>query len=254
VATAFAAPLGSYLGGLIGWRGVFWALIPLAVANLLWQWVSLPAMPPLAANPVGKLFGLLKRPNVAFAMMGVMLTFAGAFATFTYLRPFLETYTRVSVPQLSLLLLGLGVAGFVGTYGAGALLRRHLYSLLQGLPLALGAVTLGLLAVRHRLWEVAPAMVAWGAVNSAIPVAWSAWLTKGIRDEPESGGGLMVGAIQLAIMLGAAFGGLLLDHLSVAATFIGGTVLLVFSSLTLGDGDRLRPPIDREPRACPVRC
>jgi predicted MFS family arabinose efflux permease len=46
-----------------------------------------------------------------------MFTFAGAFATFTYLRPFLETYTRVSLPQLSLLLLGLGLAGFPGPMG-----------------------------------------------------------------------------------------------------------------------------------------
>ena len=61
VATAFAAPIGSYLGGVIGWRGVFWALVPLTAANMAWQWVSLPAMPPQAANPVGKLFGLLKR-------------------------------------------------------------------------------------------------------------------------------------------------------------------------------------------------
>ena len=29
VATAFAAPIGSYFGGIIGWRGVFWALRPL---------------------------------------------------------------------------------------------------------------------------------------------------------------------------------------------------------------------------------
>jgi predicted MFS family arabinose efflux permease len=41
-------------------------------------------------------------------MIGVMLTFSGAFATFTYLRPFLETYTHVTLPQLSLLLLGWG--------------------------------------------------------------------------------------------------------------------------------------------------
>ena len=79
-------------------------------------------MPPRTANPVGKLFGLLKRRNVAFAMLAVMLTFAGVFATFTYLRPFLETYSRVNVPQLSLLLLGLGLTGFAGTYGARALL------------------------------------------------------------------------------------------------------------------------------------
>ena len=239
VATAFAAPIGSYLGGIIGWRGVFWALTPIVALNLVWQCMSLPAMPAQTVNPVGKLFGLLKRRNVAFAMLGVMLTFAGAFATFTYLRPFLESYTRVNVPQLSLLLLGLGMAGFVGTYGASALLGRHLYRLMSGLPLALGAVTIGLLAVGHVFWPVALALIAWGTLNSAIPVAWSTWLAKGIRDEPESGGGLMVAAIQLSIMLGAAFGGLLLDHISVAATFIGGTVLLVLASLTVGNGNRI---------------
>src|SRR4051812_24415766 len=71
VATAFAAPIGSYLGGIIGWRGVFWALTPIAAANLIWQWVSLPDIPPQAANSIGKLFALLKRRNVAFAMLGV---------------------------------------------------------------------------------------------------------------------------------------------------------------------------------------
>ncbi|WP_429207342.1 MFS transporter [Aeromonas veronii] len=43
VATAFAAPIGSYLGGLIGWRGVFWLLVPLVVINLLWMVLYLPS-------------------------------------------------------------------------------------------------------------------------------------------------------------------------------------------------------------------
>lgn len=240
VATAFAAPIGSYMGAIIGWRGTFWALAPIVAVNLVWQWISLPPMPPQAANPVGKILGLLKRRNVAFAMLGVMLTFAGAFATFTYLRPFLETYTQVTVPELSLLLLGLGVAGFAGTYGATVLLGRHLYPLLRWLPLALGAVTLAMLAVGHMLWAVAVAMIAWGALNAAIPVAWSTWLSKGISDEPESGGGLIVAAIQLSIMLGAAFGGLLLDHISIAATLLGGTTLLILASLIVGNGDRIK--------------
>jgi predicted MFS family arabinose efflux permease len=239
VATAFAAPIGSYLGGIIGWRGVFWAITPIVALNLVWQYMSLPAMPPQAANSVGKLFSLLKRRNVAFAMLAVMLTFAGAFATFTYLRSFLESYTAVNIPQLSLLLFGLGIAGFAGTYVASALVKRHLYRLMSGLPLGLGAVTLGLLAVGHVYWAVALALIAWGTINSAIPVAWSTWLAKGIRDEPESGGGLTVAAIQLSIMLGAAFGGLLLDHISIAATFIGGTVLLVLASLTVGNGKHI---------------
>ena len=241
VAAAFAAPIGSYFGAIIGWRGTFWALAPFVVANLVWQWISLPSMPPQAANPAGKVLGLLKRPNVAFGMAGVMLSFAGAFATFTYLRPFLEAYTGVTVPQLSMLLLGLGAAGFLGTYAATVMLGSHLYGLLRWLPLALGAVTLALLAVGHVFWAVALALVAWGALNAAIPVAWSTWLSKGIADEPESGGGLLVAAIQLAIMLGAALGGVLLDHLSITATLIGGALMLGISSIIVGGGGRLKP-------------
>lgn len=243
LATTFAAPIGSYLGGIIGWRGVFWTLVPLVVLNLVWQWISLPSMPPQSAHPVGKLLRLLKRRNIAFAMLGVMLTFAGAFASFTYMRPFLETYTRVSTPQLSLLLLGLGGAGFLGTYGATALIGRHMYSLLRVLPMGLAAVTLGLLAVGHVLWETAAMLIAWGILNSAIPVTWSTWLTKGISDEPESGGGLLVAAIQLAILLGASFGGVLLDQVAIAATLTGGAILLVLASLVVGNGERIKPAL-----------
>lgn len=241
VATAFAAPIGSYLGGVIGWRGVFWALAPLALANLIWQWISLPTMTPEAPNPIGKLIHLLKRRNVAFAMLGVMFTFAGAFTSFTYLRPFLEVYTHVSVPQLSLLLLGLGAAGFIGTYGASALLGNHLYSLLSGLPAALAVVTLAVVAVRHEMWPVGIMLILWGTLNSAIPVCWSTWLSKGISDEPETGGGLLVGGIQLSIMTGGALGGFLLDHFSAVATFTGGATLLGIGSLIVGNGGRLEP-------------
>jgi predicted MFS family arabinose efflux permease len=238
-ATAFAAPIGSYLGGAIGWRGAFWVLAPLVAVNFIWQWVSLPPMPPSAAISIKKVFGLLKRRNVAFATTAVMLTFAGAFSTFTYLRPFLETYLQPTTPQLSLLLMGLGVAGFVGTYGATALLGRHLYALLRWLPFALGSVTLVMLIAGHALWGVAVAMIAWGALNSAIPVAWFNWLSNEVSDQPESAGGLIVATIQLAIMLGATTGGLLLDHISIGATLIGGTALLVLASLIVGNGERV---------------
>lgn len=244
VAAAFAAPLGSYFGDIIGWRATFWILTPLVLANLLWQAISLPSMPPDASKSPASVLGLLTRRHVALAMAGAMLSFGGAFTSFTYFRPFLETYTQASVPQLSMLLLGLGVAGFAGTYGATMLLGRHLYALLRWLPLALGAVTVLLLLVGHQLWGVALALAAWGALNAAIPVAWSTWLTRGVRDAPESGGGLMVAAIQLSIMSGAALGGLLLDHLSITATLLGGAALLVMACLLVGNGSRLQA---REP-------
>ncbi|MDE1178065.1 MAG: MFS transporter [Edaphobacter sp.] len=242
VATAFAAPIGSYVGGIIGWRGVFWAIVPIAAISILWQWMSLPAMPSEAPSPVSKLFGLLRRPHVAFAMLGTMLTFAGSFCIFTYLRPFLETRTHVNLTQLSLLLLALGMAGFLGTSGASALAKRHLHLLLGVLPVSLAAATVVLLLVQRSFWSVGGALIVWGTLQSAIPVCWSTWLSKGVSDEPESGGGLMVGAIQLSIMSGSALGGFLLDHFSVTSTFIGGAVMLLLSACIVGNGRRIQQP------------
>lgn len=239
VATAFAAPIGSYLGGLIGWRGVFWLLVPLVVINLLWMALCLPSMRS-QARPQSA-FRLMQRPNVVIAIMGVTLTFAGAFSAFTYFRPFLETRTLVDLPQLSALLLALGLAGFAGTTAVSLLLHRHLYRMLRWLPLALGVITLALLTVAHHFWGVALMLILWGMLNSAIPVAWSAWITQGIADTPESGGGLMVAAIQLSITLGAAVGGWLLDSLSISATFMGSALLLTAASLVVGNGSRLKP-------------
>ncbi|RYG35755.1 MFS transporter [bacterium] len=239
VATAFAAPIGSYFGGIVGWRGVFWALVPLGLATLVWQWVSLPSIKPQAAIPVGELFRLLKRRYVAFATFAVMLTFAGAFTAFTYFRPFLEGTVRVTLPQLSALLLALGMAGFVGTYIAGRLAGSHLRPLLRWLPIGVAVATLAMLLGGRSLPAVAVAMFAWGTLNSAVPVAWGIWQTKGFADRPESGGGLMVAAIQLAIMLGAGLGGVLLDNLSIVATFVGAVVLLVLASFVVGNGERI---------------
>lgn len=241
IATAFAAPVGAYLGGIVGWRVVFGGLIPLVLINLAWQARSLPSMPPRAAIPVTRLFGLLKRRNVAIGMAAVMLTFGGAFSAFTYFRPFLETETGVNADSLSVLLLALGLAGFVGTQFASTMLHRnHLYPLLRWLPLALAAVTLGLMELGHVYWGAAAMMFGWGALNAAIPVCWSTWLAREIADEPESGGGLMVASIQLAIMIGGAFGGQLLDQMTVAAPLAGGAGLLVLSALLVGNGARLK--------------
>lgn len=250
IATAFAAPIGAYLGELLGWRVVFGGLVPLVVVTLLWQAHSLPTMPPRASIPVTRLFGLLKRRHVALGMVSTMLTFAGAFGAFTYFRPFLEAETGVDASQLSILLLGLGLAGFAGTHFASAMLHRNqLYPLLRYLPLALAGVTLAMVESAHLFWLVAVMMIGWGALNAAIPVCWSTWLAREIDDEPESGGGLMVASIQLAIMLGGALGGQMLDLVGDSAPLVGGAMLLILSSLVLGNGLRIRKP---EPEDVPA--
>lgn len=44
LATVVAPPLGAFLGSIIGWRGAFFTVVPVAVIVFLWQMVSLPSM------------------------------------------------------------------------------------------------------------------------------------------------------------------------------------------------------------------
>lgn len=239
VAAAFAAPIGSYLGGIMGWRAAFWVLVPIVAFNLIWQLVALPSLPAAQGQSVRSLISVLKRPYFARGIIAVIFTFAGAFAMFTYLRPFLETVTGVSVTVLSQLFLVLGCAGFLGTWAGGKLANGHVVRLLQLLPVMMGLVTLGLLGFGQFVVVTALLLGVWGSMNTAMSIGWMAWMSQNVDDAPEAAGSLIVAAIQAAILLGAALGGTLLDHSGIGATFIGSAILSAIALLWVGSGKRL---------------
>ncbi|WP_236440277.1 MFS transporter [Pseudomonas syringae] len=231
LAATVAAPLGSFLGQYIGWRGAFFLVIPLAVLAFAWQWLSIPAMSRAqnarATNP----FKLLRNPQVAIGMLAIMWLFMGQFAVFTYLRPFLESITGVSVTTLSMMLLLLGLCGLAGTWMIGALLQKRLYAYLIAIPLAMAVLAVALIVIGHSPVAVAIVLGVWGLVATPAPVAWGLWLSRTLPDDAEAGGGLMVATIQMAITVGAGVGGALLDHLGWWSPFAFGGVALLGSAV-----------------------
>lgn len=239
LATTVAAPLGAFLGEHLGWRGAFFAVVPLAALTLVGLLATLPGLPAPRAER-GSVFRVLHRPRVPFGMAAVALFFLGQFTLATYLRPFLETVTRVDVPTISLLLLVSGVAGLLGTALIGAALRRRLHGLLVAMPLAMAVVAVALAALGGAPVLVGVLLALWGLIGTAAPVAWWTWLSRVLPDEAEAGGGLMVAVIQLAITLGAAGGGVLYDRGGPFATFAAAATLLGASALIAWTGQRRR--------------
>lgn len=231
LATTIAAPLGSYLGQFIGWRGAFFCVVPLAAVTFAWLFMTLPNMPNRERAGGIAAFKVLRRPQVPLGMLAVALFFMGQFALFTYLRPFLESVTAVDVTTLSLMLLGLGVAGLAGTYAIGIALKRSLYGLLIAMPLAMAAIAAGLIAAGHSPVSVTVLLALWGFIGTAAPVAWWTWMSRVLPGEAEAGGGLMVAVVQLAITLGAAVGGMLFDRWGYQATFLASAFLLTSSAV-----------------------
>ena len=234
LATVVAAPLGSYLGATIGWRGAFFCLLPVAIVAFIWQWFSLPSMAAdKGRQSRGSIFRLFSYPGVSTGLLACGLFFMGQFALFTYLRPFLETVTRVDVSTLTLILLIIGVAGFIGTLVIGAFLKAGFYPTLIAIPLLMASIAGMLILVGHSVWVVAPLLGIWGLIATAAPTGWWAWIARTLPNDAEAGGGLMVAAIQLAIALGSTAGGFAFDHLGWQSTFaLSGGLLLIAAALT----------------------
>lgn len=234
LAIVIAAPLGAYLGTIIGWRGAFLALIPVSIIALVWQWLSLPSMPVekrlMSLSSALVIFTLLRRPVVLVGMLAVGIFFMGQFGLYTYVRPFLENITHLDATALSMTLMVIGVAGFVGTTVINTPLKHGFYLTLVMIPVLMAAIAISLIIWGYRESLVIALLAFWGLVATSAPVGWWAWVPKTFPNNAEAGGGLMVAVIQLSIALGSTAGGIFFDTSGYQSTFLMSAVLLVIAA------------------------
>lgn len=214
--------------------GIF-CIVPLAFIAFIWLYKSIPTLPSQRPSghraTIGNVLKLLTQWKVTLGMVSTMLFFMGQFALFTYLRPFLEKTVGVNVEMLSLILLAMGISGLLGTFVIGAVLKTRLYSVLIIIPFVMMLIAISLTFFGSSLIAIVFLLSFWGFLGTAAPVGWWTWLSQTLPHEAEAGGGLMVAVIQLAITLGAAFGGLFFDSYGVESTFYFSASLLGIATI-----------------------
>ena len=233
VGTVVAVPLGSYLGGLYGWRSAFLAAAAVGGITLLFQWFTLPRMAPRSPARLRTVIDVLMRPGIAIGMFGCVLAHTGHFALFTYIRPFLESTTGVGTDGLALMLLGFGVANFVGTMLTGWLMARSLRVTLALMPALVGLAALALVFLPASVPGQALLVAFWGLAFGGVPVAWSNWVARSVPDQAESAGGMVVASVQSSIAAGAAAGGAMFSFSGIAGVFIAGGVVMLLAALLI---------------------
>ncbi|WP_215751173.1 MULTISPECIES: MFS transporter [unclassified Gluconobacter] len=234
VATVVAVPLGSYLGGLYGWRAAFFAAAALGVLTLAFQFFTLPPLKPHSPAHLGTILDVLRRPGVGVGMLCCTLVHTGQYALFTYIRPVLENVMVINVSGLALVLLAFGIANFVGTLAAGWILERSLRATLVIMPVLIGIASLGLILLPTGITGQVLLVILWGMAFGGVPVAWSNWVAHAVPDQAESAGGMVVVSVQSAIAAGAAVGGLMFSIGGVVGVFGVASAILLFSALLIG--------------------
>lgn len=242
IALVIAAPLGSFLGGLIGWRNVFNGAAVMGVLCTLWVLKALPSLPGESAAQQQNMFGLLKRPGVMAGMCAIFMAFAGQFAFFTYIRPVYMTLAGFDVDGLTLVLLSFGIASFIGTSLSSVLLKRSVKAALAIAPLALTACAAALVLWGESKIVASTVAIIWGFAFALIPVGWSTWITRSLSDQAEKAGSIQVAVIQLANTCGAAVGGIALDHFGLLSPLVLSGVLMLFTGLLVAAKVKVNSP------------
>lgn len=231
IALVIAAPLGSFLGGIIGWRNVFNMAAAMGGLSIVWVVKTLPSLPSEPAHHKQNMLSLLQRPGVLAGMIAIFMSFAGQFSFFTYIRPVYMDMAGFDVDGLTLVLLSFGIASFVGTSFSSAIMKCSVKWVLALAPLILAIGALALILWGSSKMVASGVVMVWGFAFALVPVGWSTWITRSLADQAEKAGSIQVAVIQLANTCGAALGGIALDHFGLLSPLMLSGLLMLLTAL-----------------------
>jgi predicted MFS family arabinose efflux permease len=239
LATIVGVPLGTLIGTVASWRFSFLATGALVFVALVAQFFLLPRLPSDAAVKTTDFGTLLRRPSSRLSLIMMAVVIAAHFTAYTFIAPFLLDHAGFDERGITAVLLGFGVAGFIGNFLAPKVIARDLRWSLVATMVLLGATifALPLLAATHAGASVD--ILCWGMAYGALPVALSVWVQRYAADLPEASSALFVMTYQIAIAAGSFAGGRAVDGAGVvSALLLGGAAVVVALVLLARFGGR----------------
>ncbi len=213
LALVVGMPLGTALGQWAGWRTSFWTLAAAGAVSSLALVRVLPDLPAVsvgcrADGPMARMMAALavvrSRQITAIAAVTTVLVI-GHFAVYTYIAPLVRESAGLQGFGLSVLLLGYGGAGMVGTFVAGRFVDRRPGPTLSTCVAVIAAALLAV-AVGHGPVLTVLAVLAWGAAFTAVPVSLQSAVLRVAPHSPDAASAVYVVAFQIGIGGGALFG------------------------------------------------
>jgi predicted MFS family arabinose efflux permease len=225
IATVLGVPLGTYVGGLFGWRTAFLATAVLGLAALILQLIFLP--PIRVDQPVTfrQLGSVLRGRNGRAGLIATLLLVVGNFTAYTFVEPFLQERTGVSPGLVSVFLLLYGVAGIVGNFAVGRPLATRMRPTVLAVITVLGLSILAMPLLGLSAPGAFAVLAFWGLGYGALPVAMQTWVFTADRIKSEGGSALYISCFQISLALGAFVGGRIVDAASVPTTMFTGAAL-----------------------------
>lgn len=212
VGTVVGVPVGTAIGQRISWQASLVFVAVVGLVALLGILATLPSLALPPAVPLRARFALLANRRVLAIVAVMLLASAASINVYTYIAVVLAHTAHITGSTLAAVLLVWGAGGAVGAFGSGALTDRYGPGRTLLLAITTLTVTPAALTVATSVAVVFVMMAANGAAAWAIATPNNHRLTALAPALPGVVISLNSSGIYLGQALGAAAGGLLLDH------------------------------------------
>jgi predicted MFS family arabinose efflux permease len=228
VGTVVGVPAGALIGAAYGWRAAFGGIAFFGILVLATQIILLPRLRPSQTVTIAHLVSLFRIPKARLGLLATLLAFVSHFGAYTYMGAFLEYVTLTPPAVLSALLVGYGVAGFIGNFISGTGSQRNPRLTLAISALLIGVPVILLPACGQSEIPASILVLVWGFAFGMLPVALQGWMMDAAPTEMESASAMFVAILQFGLASGALLGGIAVDHVGLSTTLIGsGTIAIV---------------------------
>ncbi|WP_203923449.1 MFS transporter [Rugosimonospora africana] len=229
--TVVGLPAGQLLGHLIGWRATFAGAAGAAILIVAAQRVLLPELSSGGSMRFGHLAKVFRVPMARTVLVVGAVVTVGQFSASTFVTPFLLQKADLASDLATVLFLGYGLAGIVGTLLGSALVARSRIWTFVGAAASFGVVLVFLPALSGAPITVSVLFVVWGLIWGLVPLALQTLMLTTTPDAPEASAAVLMSVLQLAIAVGSALGGLLVDSAGLSLVFIVGGIIAIVAGL-----------------------
>ena len=230
LALSLGVPLGTLMGGVLGWRSIFGIMSGLAVVLVAWVLLAVPDYPGQKNGERLSIRQVFMTPGVRPILAVIVAWMLAHNILYTYIAPFLAPSGLR--PRVDLVLLVYGVGSLAGIWLVSQLIDRWLRKLVLGCIAAFAIVVVALGLAMDSAIVIYVSMAIWGVTFGGAGTLLQTASADAAGDGMDVAQAMVATIWNVAIAGGGLAGGLLLDGYG-AASFPWAMLALLLVALTI---------------------
>ncbi|WP_058960778.1 MFS transporter [Type-E symbiont of Plautia stali] len=210
IALSLGLPLGTLLGGVMGWRSAFAVISALTLVLVVWVLAKVPDYPGQSRHERMPLLKVLTTPGVRPVLSVVIAWMLAHNILYTYIAPFLQLAGLGS--QVDVVLLVFGLSALLAIAVIGRLIDHHLRSSVLVSLAVFALVSLGFMGFSHIPAALYLGVAVWGLTFGGAVTLLQTALADTAGEGADIALSMNVVAWNGAIAAGGITGGILLNH------------------------------------------